>query len=260
MITIFLFKIFFLKNIINKNSILIRLLILLFYNNNLSFYNNKLSTLEIYNLHQLRFNKYPILFLIHNKLNFIFFKNQCKNLLFKNKYSIYKFLNKKFFCLNLYNNNNFSLINYSEIQNIIKNNINSIYLTHYTILYYNIFKNSLSDKNISVELINLNYTTTTSLNFFTKNNIFQKFNLNFINYLIYMNKLKFNYKKLININGLLKQKLSSIYLIKFSASNIVKYLTDKTILKSNILFLRKNKIFNKSRYSRNRQTYRTGAY
>ncbi len=35
---------------------------------------------------------------------------------------------------------------------------------------------------------------------------------------------------------------------------------NKVHTENNILFLRKNKVFNKGRYSRNRQTYRTGVY
>jgi hypothetical protein len=55
-------------------------------------------------------------------------------------------------------------------------------------------------------------------------------------------------------------KLKNIYKISFSSSNVVKYISDLSANNSVILYLRKNKIFNKSRYSRNRQTYRTGAY
>ena len=52
----------------------------------------------------------------------------------------------------------------------------------------------------------------------------------------------------------------SIYKIKFSVSDFFKNLNIKTLNNINILFLRKTKIFNKGRYSRNRQYYRTGVY
>lgn len=48
--------------------------------------------------------------------------------------------------------------------------------------------------------------------------------------------------------------------ISFLPTSTVKYISDITAENSLILFLRKNKVFNKSRYSRNRQTYRTGFY
>lgn len=64
----------------------------------------------------------------------------------------------------------------------------------------------------------------------------------------------------IKLNSEFIKQLTTRYQIIFSATNIVKYLSDLSVNNSIILYLRKNKIFNKSRYSRNRQTYRTGAY
>lgn len=55
-------------------------------------------------------------------------------------------------------------------------------------------------------------------------------------------------------------KIISNYKIKFSVSDFFKNLNGKTLNYMNILFLRKNKVFNKGRYSRNRQYYRTGVY
>ncbi len=46
--------------------------------------------------------------------------------------------------------------------------------------------------------------------------------------------------------------------IRYSSSSIVKYINANTDY--SIYFLRKNKSFNKGRYSRNRQNYRTGVY
>ena len=62
-----------------------------------------------------------------------------------------------------------------------------------------------------------------------------------------------------------KNNLNSIFFyslnkIKFSVSDFFKNLNVKTLANINILFLRKTKIFNKGRYSRNRQYYRTGVY
>lgn len=46
--------------------------------------------------------------------------------------------------------------------------------------------------------------------------------------------------------------------VKFNSTSLVKYINNSTDY--SILFLRKNKSFNKGRYSRNRQNYRTGVY
>lgn len=54
--------------------------------------------------------------------------------------------------------------------------------------------------------------------------------------------------------------MSSAFPTRFSPTNTVKYLTSWTTNALEVLFLRKNKVFNKGRYSRNRQFYRTGVY
>lgn len=50
------------------------------------------------------------------------------------------------------------------------------------------------------------------------------------------------------------------YPIRFSESSISKHIKLDSIKKYTFFYLRKNRIFNKSRYSRNRQLYRTGVY
>jgi len=47
---------------------------------------------------------------------------------------------------------------------------------------------------------------------------------------------------------------------QYSNSNVVKFIDPLTLGSYNMQFLRKSKIFNKGRYSRNRQFYRTGVY
>lgn len=57
-----------------------------------------------------------------------------------------------------------------------------------------------------------------------------------------------------------KEFVNYFWPVKFENSNFNKFI-DLNFNKNNIvLFLRKNKIFNKGRYSRNRQLYRTGVY
>lgn len=91
----------------------------------------------------------------------------------------------------------------------------------------------------------------------TTNSIYnKKFNIknNYIYNLLLNNELN------IKLNSEFIKLLITKYQIIFSSTNIVKYISDLSVNNSVILYLRKNKIFNKSRYSRNRQTYRTGAY
>lgn len=108
-------------------------------------------------------------------------------------------------------------------------------------------------------IFNTTQITNLKKNMLTKfvNNVYtEKFNIK--NNYIYNILLNSNLN--IKLNYEFTKLLISKYQIIFSATNIVKYLSDVTVNNSIILYLRKNKIFNKSRYSRNRQTYRTGAY
>lgn len=90
--------------------------------------------------------------------------------------------------------------------------------------------------------------------------IFKNFSnkvLKYVNLGIIFNKKDF-LLKYINYE-LIKNKISSKFLINFSPINISKYINYNNY-DIEMYFLRKNKIFNKGRYSRNRQNYRTGVY
>ena len=72
--------------------------------------------------------------------------------------------------------------------------------------------------------------------------------MNFVNYF----RIKFKKD--------LHTKLKNFYTIRFSDSSMNKYINSKELKKYTFFYLRKNRIFNKGRYSRNRQLYRTGVY
>jgi hypothetical protein len=57
-----------------------------------------------------------------------------------------------------------------------------------------------------------------------------------------------------------KLRLANSPSIEYTNTNISKYLKLSDLNSFDVLFLRKSKIFNKGRYSRNRQFYRTGVY
>ena len=97
-----------------------------------------------------------------------------------------------------------------------------------------------------------------------------------VRYLSFLRKLnnKFNFSTIktnvhFYLNNLqeqieIKTNLSTINTqssTKYEPTDLSKLINITTISeKINILFLRKTKIFNKGRYSRNRQLYRTGVY
>lgn len=70
---------------------------------------------------------------------------------------------------------------------------------------------------------------------------------------------KFN-NWLLNVNAAFQKKVQNSWVVKFAATDLVKYIDGKNLDVYTIYFLRKNKVFNKGRYSRNRQIYRTGVY
>lgn len=64
----------------------------------------------------------------------------------------------------------------------------------------------------------------------------------------------------ITVNSEFLKKIQVLYSIRFKTDLSSTFLTKHSVNNQKILFLRKNRIFNKSRYSRNRQLYRTGVY
>lgn len=280
-----------------NNNFFIKSILLIFFNKNLSFYKNLLNNEEINDIELNRLKNWPTINFIHSNINKLSTKSN--NIIdivdFKQQYKNYKFITNELNVNNLINISNAdNKVIFSTLNLIIKFNYNDLNKFNYNDLLISlfIFKNSISTDIINVKSYNLlkfndyiNYINNTTLNKnFNKtqliineqnnNNIFKN-NINLNNYKIYnkfQDVIEFSnnyfylkiFNKYLNLNtefntsfiNDLKQK----YLISFSASNIVKYISDFSINNSTILYLRKNKIFNKSRYSRNRQTYRTGAY
>lgn len=281
----------------HNNNFFIKLILLIFFNKNLSFYKNLLNDDEIYKLELNRLKNWPTINFIHSNINKLSIKNN--NIInitdFKQQYKNFKFVTNELNINNLINISNAdNKIIFSSINLIIKDNYKNLNKFNYSDLLVSlfIFKNSISTDIINVKSYNLlkfndyiNYINNTTLekNFYktqliineqNNNNNF-KYNINLNNYKIYnkfQDVIEFSnnyfylkiFNKYLNLNTEFNNNfitdLKQKYLISFSASNIVKYISDFSVNNSTILYLRKNKIFNKSRYSRNRQTYRTGAY
>lgn len=164
-----------------------------------------------------------------NKLNFkqksLFF------IIFKNNFIFYRLV--FFFVLNKYNNLKINILFSTE--NNLTYNYNS-YTKNYNL--FSFFFNPLESNFKGKSIDNSN------------NSLKQSFL--FKNFLTSLNII--NAKKTINLPSF------NIYQVKYSVSDFFKNLNGTTLGYINILFLRKNKVFNKGRYSRNRQYYRTGVY
>jgi len=113
----------------------------------------------------------------------------------------------------------------------------------------------LNIKNISKNINSLNYTFSVLNDKFVNKFTFSNLIIN--KALIYKNYINKNYIN--NLVVLLNNLSNNIFKINFSISSINKFL-NINVSDISINFLRKNKIFNKGRYSRNRQYYRTGVY
>lgn len=278
-----------------KNNYLYKVLLILFYNENLSVV--KLRNKNIDGILLLRKKNWPIIHSIHSKIELISKNKQnisTKKLKFKKLYNDYKFT-KNNFNLNFVLNNSITnnIVAFAILNNIVNLNFNLIFkdkninrLNYLLSLRFSILNNFIIVNKFNLNKFNdyVQYISNTSLNNDISENqlvIVDEFNkysfskVNLSNLKFYINKnliskVKNNYFYLINNNLNLQSNtnfntaflnnLKKVYKISFSVSNIVKYLSDYSVNSSVILYLRKNKVFNKSRYSRNRQTYRTGAY
>jgi hypothetical protein len=112
------------------------------------------------------------------------------------------------------------------------------------------FSNKLNLSNNHLLLFNLKRKLKYLSNTIVRKYILQSFKkLTFIKYI--QNNL---------ITRIIKKIDVVKWLIEYSTTTIEKFNDLNKIKQNTILFLRKNKIFNKGRYSRNRQYYRTGVY
>lgn len=149
----------------------------------------------------------------------------------------------------------------SFIKNYNLNNVNDWYGFISDDLFF--YKNKFFEKNITNNTYEI--TKFSKLNYNVSSNLKKILNYSFLkNTNFFLNDVVFNFKllndRLFNVNG----NLISSWKINFSESSTNKHidLSSNFLKRSNYVFfyLRKNKIFNKGRYSRNRQTYRTGFY
>jgi len=231
---------------------LIVLILDIFFYRILKFNNN------LFNLILFKLNKLLDLFSLNNLILINNIKD-FDNINYKNLYNNYKYfnLNLNIKYLNL-NNSFLDILIFFTISKKFFNNFMFSFITG-NFLFLIFFKKIINTKNLIKKINLLNFSNLLKL----KNT-----NYNYVNYkkfnLVYSYNLKNIYNEkiisLITINNNLKKNILSLWNIKYAPSNFLKYANLNNLSVYNILFLRKNKVFNKGRYSRNRQYYRTGVY
>lgn len=209
----------------------------------------------------------------YNIYGSLFFKKTNKNNLIKLNWLFYIYLYKAVNFFNIKNPRHsikfyriYDLSKYSDWYEYNFNNKSQIFnmKKNSKILYklapYNLEKLENTEEDLNfIKFIKLKLMYTKKI--FKKYNLFYKKNIfNFVNvyntkinfYNIYVNKILF--KK--NWLFLLKKN----FIIRYSETSLSKFIKLDNVKNYLIFYIRKNKIFNKGRYSRNRQLYRTGVY
>ncbi len=195
--------------------------------------------------------------LINNSLKKEYPNRQSLNII---KLQVYNF-NDFYRNININNNNINNLsINWFCFNKIINQNLNNLKVNEALFLY---------------SFINSNLNKFSDIKLFSNNNFsnYQKINLTINNLSVSSRISSFKNNKFYNVNYL-RSKLSNFFFdfkykikinnlisswaIKFNSTSIDKLLSISQVY--NILFIRNFKVFNKGRYSRNRQYYRTGVY
>ena len=188
---------------------------------------------------------------LQNKF-FLFFNNYLiylkKNNLETKKKSTFNFKHLYTQYIIIHNKNlDITIQNFLLITFIIKKNINQFIL-------YIIASKMFSCSN---SLHNANYLQKKILTIHT-NKSKQHNNFNSSNF-IYIYTFIYNSANM--ATDLLLNNINITFLrIKYWSSHFIKYINYKNLNEYSILYLRKSKNFNKGRYSRNRQYYRTGVY
>ena len=141
----------------------------------------------------------------------------------------------------------------------ISTNFNNTFDFKDNYLIYSKFNNNIYTFNNLDNLFVINFFNNKATMDGILNNYSSKLNTKILS--LSNNKFKVYTSNLVKFNlDVIKNNLKLNTVIKFAPSSMLKYVSLNNISQYTILFLRKNKVFNKGRYSRNRQYYRTGVY
>ena len=225
-----------------------------------------------------------------NKLKNLIFLKKLFNFLKLNGYSkncnsffefviLQYFLTKKYFdflVLFYYDTTNSNLTKLNFLFNFFnknfKNNIKRYNLNYYNDWFAFVFsdKKKISRSNLEINKNTRKILKEKKINYLKKTiKLYKKiYGFNDITFFSNVNKFIFNFFNKKNLFFFKKLNLNKNYFvnlkkylpIRFSETSVNKYINLYNLSNFSFFYLRKNKIFNKSRYSRNRQLYRTGVY
>jgi len=193
-----------------------------------------------------------------------FKKNNFLNVSFKKRYKLYLFFKKH----EVYFSRFFNILN-------IKGLTPFLYVTFVQFFLKKNFDNSkfrswvdwVSDENLLFcvvyflnKIFRVNLNTSTSI--ISSNNHWDDVKKNFSNVNNLKNYWIFNFFKsnTSSTGNSDLQKKSDNYRVNYSGTSLGKYINNNSLEGMSVYFLRKTRTFNKGRYSRNRQNYRTGVY
>ena len=262
-------------------------------NKNRSFSNNSL-----FDFYLNRSHSYPFLSEIVGIFDINTSVNSNINVDFKSLYKEFTFysntpsaqfaeFSNNYLISNKENYNNVDFLNFILLSRIIYNNFffsfkklgfyseknTYSYILNFIFFYY-IKRNYRGIKNVSQLNLNFIVDSLNPLYFSGLNNLrFKEVNVqgseltvltnasrNVKSALNYLNTVSLYVQWTIKTKTEFVSQVVSSWPIKFSNSSIVKYINFNSLNNYTIYYLRKTKVFNKGRYSRNRQTYRTGVY
>jgi hypothetical protein len=134
--------------------------------------------------------------------------------------------------------------------NFNKSILSGLYDNSLSFLIHLTHRLSLNSKKIDFSKPYSNLTIINNNHNYVSNN-------SYVSYKLLTNLVR---SKLVSVTDSIEFTMNKVWNIKYAPSNFMKYITLENFSQYNILYLRKNKVFNKGRYSRNRQYYRTGVY
>ena len=208
------------------------------------------------------FNRLDIFFNFYNTINLLLrntkestITNRNTNISFKDIYNEVNYYKSK----DIKINTNKDKFNNSIIFCLLNNKLLSS-LTNYS-FSLNYIVNIIVPTPKSNVIKKLNFSFFSNKVLLLNTDLNSPFRANFKkSYLLHKKNLFTNLNFPVIISEKLNKAVNNTWLVKFSPSNFIKYIDYLNVNTYNILYLRKAKVFNKGRYSRNRQYYRTGVY
>jgi hypothetical protein len=193
-----------------------------------------------------------------------------RNIQFQDFFKFYCFFKKNNYYFNLFFDNVFYLFN-------IKNKFLSFFFIFFYIFknffmgfvrtyqissfYFFVFFDFNKINFLKLNLLNNKHINYANISFIISNRTIQNFSVK-SSYVFWLHNYLMSFENFnINSNYLIKIKSSlSSFFIRINNSFLMKFLKNNNLNGYIFFYLRKSRVFNKGRYSRNRQNFRTGVY